>query len=181
MVLSALPKSMVGEKVLYVGSSISYHCDFEVLRNETGAEVITRKAYGTVFDRTARFPDKNFSTVLQREVSVHQPALVIVQSSSVDITLIREKSLSWADAVKTAKRSSFDILCLAWSLCDNPNIQQIILSKRTPRIDCPLRKQLTEIANDELTRLHSLYSQSSAKIHIGEHNLQCSSPLQTAA
>ena len=63
----------------------------------------------------------------------------------------------------------------------NPNIQQIILSKRTPRIDCPLRKQLTEIANDELTRLHSLYSQSSAKIHIGEHNLQCSSLIQTAA
>ena len=51
----------------------------------------------------------------------------------------------------------------------------------SPRIDCPLRKQLTEIANDELTRLHSLYSQSSAKIHIGEHNLQCSSPTQTAA
>ena len=49
MVLSALPKSMVGENVLYVGSSISYHCDFDILRNETGAEVITRKAYGTVF------------------------------------------------------------------------------------------------------------------------------------
>ena len=81
---------------------------------------------------------------MQREVFVHQPAMVIVQTSSVDITLIREKSLSWAEAVKAAKRSSFDILCLAWSLCDNPNIQQIILSKRTPRIDCPLRKQLTE-------------------------------------
>ena len=115
MVLSVHPGSVIGEKVLYVGSSISYHCDFDVLRNEIGAEVITRKAYGTVFDRNARFPDKNFSTVLQREVSVHQPALVIVQTSSVDITLIREKSLSWADAVKAAKRSSFDILCLAWS------------------------------------------------------------------
>ena len=95
MVLSVHPGSVIGEKVLYVGSSISYHCDFDVLRNEIGAEVITRKAYGTVFDRNARFPDKNFSTVLQREVSVHQPALVIVQTSSVDITLIREKSLSW--------------------------------------------------------------------------------------
>ena len=28
-----------GEKVLYVGSSISCHCDFDVLGNETGAEV----------------------------------------------------------------------------------------------------------------------------------------------
>ena len=70
MVLSVHPGSVIGEKVLYVGSSISYHCDFDVLRNEIGAEVITRKAYGTVFDRNARFPDKNFSTVLQREVSV---------------------------------------------------------------------------------------------------------------
>ena len=181
MELSVHPRSLTGEKVLYVGSSISYHCDFDVLRNETGAEVVTRKAYSTVFDQNARFPDKNFTTVLHREVSVHQPALVIVQTSSVDITLIREKSLSWPDAVNAAKRSSFDILCLAWSLCDNPNIQQIILSKRTPRIDCPLRKQLTEIANDELTRLHSLYRQSSAKIHIGAHNLQFSSPTQTAA
>ena len=180
MMISDHPRSVTGEKVLYIGSSISYHCDFDVLRNETGAEVITRKAYSTVFDRNARFPDKNFSTVLHREVSAHQPTLLIVQTSSVDITLIREKSLSWADAVKAAKRSSFDILCLAWSLlCDNPNIQQIILSKRTPRIDCPLRKQLTEIANDELIRLHSLYCQS--KIHIGEHNLQCSSVNQTAA
>ena len=165
MVLSALPKTMVSKKVLYVGSSISYHCDFDVLRNETGAEVVTRKAYSTVFDQNARFPDKNFSTVLHREVSAHQPALVIVQTSSVDITLIREKSLSWPDAVNAAKGSSFNILCLAWSLCDNPNIQQIILSKRTPRIDCPLRKQLTEIANDELTRLHSLYRHTAEMIH----------------
>ena len=64
MVLSVHPGSVIGEKVLYVGSSISYHCDFDVLRNEIGAEVITRKAYGTVFDRNARFPDKNFSTAL---------------------------------------------------------------------------------------------------------------------
>ena len=75
MELSVHPRSVTGEKVLYVGSSISYHCDFDVLRNETGAEVVTRKAYSTVFDQNARFPDKNFSTVLHREVSVHQPAL----------------------------------------------------------------------------------------------------------
>ena len=42
MVLSVHPGSVIGEKVLYVGSSISYHCDFDVLRNEIGAEVITR-------------------------------------------------------------------------------------------------------------------------------------------
>ena len=94
MELSVHPRSVTGEKVLYVGSSISYHCDFDVLRNETGAEVITYNAYSTVFDQNARFPDKIFSTVLQREVSVHQPALVNVQTSSVDISVI---SLSWAD------------------------------------------------------------------------------------
>merc|ERR1712020_42144 len=173
--------NLCGKKVLYVGSNIAHHCDFVTLRRETCALVITCKAYGSVWDRDMFFPDKNFAHVVEREVALNRPSVVILQSSSVDITVLKEKKFSWDQMVQAAKKSSSDIYILAQKLSTDPLIKRIILSERTPRIDSARNTRLTELANEELHRLHSWPSQTCTKIHIGTHNLQCSTPAQKAA
>ena len=173
--------NICGEKVLYVGSSIAHHCNFVTLKRETGALVITCKAYGSVWDPHMYFPYKNFSHVVEREVAFNRPSVVILQSSSVDITVLKEKRLTWDQMVQAAKKSSSDIYILAQKLSTDPLIKRIILSERTPRIDSARNTHLTELANEELHRLHTQPSQTCTKIHIGTHNLQCSTPAAKAA
>merc|ERR1711894_641120 len=133
------------------------------------ALVITRKAYGSVWDRDMFFPDKNFAHVVEREVALNRPSVVILQSSSVDITVLKEKKLTWDQMVQAAKKSSSDIYILAQKLSTDPQIKRIILSERTPRIDSARNSHLTELANEELHLLHSRPSQTCTKIHIGTH------------
>ena len=173
--------NLCGERVLYVGSSIAHHCNFVTLKSETGALLKTCKAYGSVRDPCMFFPDANFSSVVEREVARYRPSVVILQSSSVDITVLKEKQLSWRQMVLAAKKSSSDIYFLAQTLSTDPRIKRIILSERTPRIDSARNTHLTELANEELHRLHTRPSQTCTKIHIGTHNLHCSTPAAKAA
>ena len=108
--------NLCGDTVLYVGSSIAHHCDFVTLRRETCALVKTCKAYGSVYDPYMFFPDKNFAHVVEREVALNRPSVVILQSSSVDITVLKEKRLTWDQMVQAAKKSSSDIYNLAQKL-----------------------------------------------------------------
>ena len=173
--------NLCGERVLYVGSSIAHHCNFVTLKSETGALLKTCKAYGSVRDPCMFFPDANFSSVVEREVARYRPSVVILQSSSVDITVLKEKQLSWRQMVLAAKKSSSDIYFLAQTLSTDPRIKRIILSERTPRIDSARNTHLTELANEELHRLHTRPSQTCTKIHIGTHTLECSTPAAKAA
>ena len=173
--------NICGEKVLYVGSSIAHHCNFVTLKRETGALVKTHKAYGSVWDPHMYFPHANFSHIVEREVAHYRPSVVILQSSSVDITVLKEKQLSYGQMVQAAKKSSSDIYILAQKLSTDPHIKRIVLSERTPRIDTARNTHLTELANEELHRLHTQPSQTCTKIHIGKHNLQCNTPAEKAA
>ena len=101
------------------------------------------------------FPDRNFFHVVEREVALNRPSVVILQSSSVDITVLKEKQLSYGQMVQAAKKSSSDIYLLAQKLSTDPLIKRIILSERTPRIDSTRNTHLTELANEELHRLHT--------------------------
>ena len=56
MDLSKISLNVCGEKVLFVGSSIAHHCDFDALQKATGAHITTRKAYGTVWDEKMFYP-----------------------------------------------------------------------------------------------------------------------------
>ena len=182
MDLSQISLSVCGEKVLYVGSSIAHHCNFDALQKATGAHITTHKAYGTVWDEKMLFPHANLTAVVEREVAILKPAVLVLQASSVDITVLKEKRLSYDNMVKAAKKSSSDIFTLALKIGTNPCIKRIILSERTPRIDSPRNTHLTEVANEEL---HGLYTkappQQCVKIHIGTHSLQCNTRTGTSA
>ena len=164
---SKVSLSLCGENVLYIGSSIAHHCNFNTLRSATGAHITTRKAYGTVFDENMFFPHSNLTDVVELEVADRKPAVLVLQSSSVDITVLKEKRLSYNEMAKAAKKSSTDIFTLAVKMSAYPFLKRIIVSERTPRIDSLRNMHLTEVANDEL---HSLYTRAApherAKIHI---------------
>ena len=182
MDFSKISLNVCGEQVLYIGSSIAHHCNFDALQKATGAHITTRKAYGTVWDEKMFYPHANFTDVVEREVAIRQPAVLVLQASSVDITVLKEKQLSYDEMVKAAKKSSSDIFTLAVKIGTNPCIKRIILSERTPRIDSPRNTHLTEVANEEL---HGLYTkappQQCTKIHIGTHSLQCNTRTGTSA
>ena len=103
MDLSKISLSVCGEKVLYVGSSIAHHCNFDALQKATGAHITTRKAYGTVWDEKMLYPHANFTDIVEREVAIRKPAVLVLQASSVDITVLKEKQLSYDEMVKAAK------------------------------------------------------------------------------
>ena len=100
---SKVSLSLCGENVLYIGSSIAHHCNFVTLKRETGALVKTCKAYGSVWDPHMFFPGRNFFQVVEREVALNRPSVVILQSSSVDITvfcflLLDGSNIWWIDS-----------------------------------------------------------------------------------
>ena len=131
---SKVSLSLCGENVLYIGSSIAHHCNFNTLRSATGAHITTRKAYGTVFDENMFFPHSNLTDVVELEVADRKPAVLVLQSSSVDITVLKEKRLSYNEMAKAAKKSSTDIFTLAVKMSAYPFLKRIIVSERTPRI-----------------------------------------------
>ena len=179
---SKVSLSLCGENVLFIGSSIAHHCNFTTLRNATGAHITTRKAYGTVFDENMFFPHSNLTDVVELEVADRKPAVLVLQSSSVDITVLKEKRLSYNEMAKAAKKSSTDIFTLAVKMSAYPFLKRIIVSERTPRIDSLLNMHLTEVANEEL---YSLYTRAAphqrAKIHIGTHSLDCGTSTEKIA
>ena len=131
---SKVSLSLCGENLLYIGSSIAHHCNFTTLRNATGAHITTRKAYGTVFDENMFFPHSNLTDVVELEVADRKPAVLVLQSSSVDITVLKEKRLSYNEMAKAAKKSSTDIFTLAVKMSAYPFLKRIIVSERTPEL-----------------------------------------------
>ena len=50
--------------VLYVADSIGSHCDFQSIQDATGANIVTKKAYGSVKDNRSLYPETNFQDVV---------------------------------------------------------------------------------------------------------------------
>ena len=156
MDLSKISLNVCGEKVLYVGSSIAHHCNFDALQKATGAHITTHKAYGTVWDEKMLYPHANFTDIVEREVAIRKPAVLVLQASSVDISVLKEKQLSYDEMVKAAKKSSSDIFTLAVKIGTNPCIKRIILSERTPRIDSPRNASKFTLAHTACSATHAL-------------------------
>ena len=158
-------------KVLYVADSIGSHCDFQSIEKATGVEIVTKRAYSSVEDMRAIWPERNFQDVVPVQLAEGNYNQLVMQAPSVDITNMKrvvnktskqyqkgEASTSSFNTIKTAEKA----------LQKFPNLKGVLIVERAPRHDN--MREISQFSNQELHRhlKHSLYKD---KIKIGLHTL----------
>ena len=158
-----------GALALYVADSIGHNCDMEDIKMDTGMNIVTAKAYCSDFDSSARFPDKHFAAVVPEELAKKQYNLLILQSSSVDITNLKNIESNDPFLRQQVSTSSFNMIKIAERAIQNfPNVREVLILERAPRYD--KMKELNKFSNAELHRFLN-ESQLKEQIKIGLHIL----------
>ena len=85
------PLTQMDDKVnvLYVADSIGSHCDFQLIEEATGVDIITKKAYSSVEDMRAKWPEKNFKDVVPVQLAQGNYNHLVMQAPSVEITNLK--------------------------------------------------------------------------------------------
>ena len=153
-------------KVLFVGDSVSHSANFNSVEIETGFEVCPTKAYSSVRDVNARFPDKNVKDVVENELKKDEYSILVLGAPSVDITNLRTEKITVNDDIEMFKEkikvSCENMLDLAHSaLVTYPKLQKVVLLEHCPRMDSKnvdptsVKPFLARFANRELRKLCS--------------------------
>ena len=166
------PPAMEDEvKVLCVADSIGSHCDFQSIEEATKVDIVTKRAYSSVEDMRAKWPESNFRDVVEVQLAKGNYNHLVMQAPSVDITNLKsvknktskqyqrgEASTSSFNTIKTAERA----------LQKYPNLKGVLITERAPRHDN--MRELSQFSNEELHRhlKHSIYKN---QIKIGIHTL----------
>jgi hypothetical protein len=143
----------------------------------------------SVYDKRARYPDKNFMEVTKLEVNKEQFDMLLLQSGSVDITNLDTKSKPHQHTEYLKQEviiSAKNIFSAAESALDNqPKLKKVIIMNQTPRYDekavdpMSLKPVLAQLFNNTLVDSW-LDSKYKAKLVIGNHNLDCSGGVKEA-
>ncbi len=171
---SVSPTEVVEEvevKVLYVADSIGSHCDFQSIEKATGADIVAKRAYSSVEDMRARWPESNFRDVVPVQLAEGKYNQLVMQAPSVDITNMKRVVNKTSKQYQRgdASTSSFNMIKTAEkALQQFPNLKGVLIAEHAPRHDN--MREISQFSNQELHRhlKHSLYKD---KIKIGLHTL----------
>ncbi len=157
--------------VLYVADSIGSHCDFQSIKDATGADIVTKKAYSSVKDNRSLYPETNFQDVVPVQLARGMYNHLVMQAPSVDITNLKKlvNKTSKLYLKQEVSTSSFNMIKTAESALQmHPNLQAVVITERAPRHDN--MQELSQFSNQELHRhlANSLYKD---KIKVGLHSL----------
>ena len=183
-------------QILFIGDSISAHADIKVIADATQSKIVTAKAYSAVYDEVANvakhaayYPKKNFQQVIPNEVVKTTFEHLIVQAGSVDITNLktdvnpREHLEYFKQEAVVSARNIFNSCVSAFE--HQPSLKSIIILKQTPRYDpsevdpLSIKPMLSHLFNNTLMELW-MNSSLKHKIHVGNHNIDCSGAIQAA-
>ena len=158
-------------KVLYVADSIGSHCDFQSIEKATGVEIVTKRAYSSVEDMRAIWPERNFRDVVPVQLAEGNYNQLVMQAPSVDITNLKRVGNKTSKQYQKgeASTSSFNTIKTAEKALQKfPNLKGVLIVERAPRHDN--MREISQFSNQELHRhlKHSLYKD---KIKIGLHTL----------
>ena len=131
----------------FYGSSIAHNADFDRIRQATGCRVLTRKAYASVKNLSSKYPEQNFTDVVDNDVVAKSGSVVVLQSSSVDIKNI-DLSKPKEECFEEARQSSRNMYKVAINVSQLKSTKLVCLMKRTPRIDSAALASLSNAAND---------------------------------
>ena len=165
------PKVQEEVKVLYASGSIGQNCDLQSISEDTQTNIVTVKAYSSVYDEKAYYPEKNFEQVIPKELGKQNYNHLIMQSSSVDITNLRRINVNINNHYlrQEATKSSFNMIKTAErAIQEHPSLEKVLIVERAPRHD--KMSWLSKFSNEELHRLLNL-SSFKDQINIGLHTL----------
>ena len=182
-------------KVLYVGDSVGYTASFMKTEKASNCRISTARAYSSVHDRQARWPEHNFQDVVKYALAHpgrEEYDVLVMTAPTVDITNLDTAKVSPKDSTEVYQQmiisSTQNMFNTAQrSLEQNPKLKKVILMEHTPRFDSQksdptsIKANLVRIANATLGQLW-LNSSFKNKIFIRRHSLESSGtgPAHTA-
>ena len=174
-------------KILYVADSVGHTASLRDLEKSCNARIVSARAYSSVPDSSARWPDQNYKDVVEEKLK--NPGrenfdTLVMSAPTADITNLdtsRLRSLDNTDFYKQRViQSSRDMFSLAIaSLEQNANLRKVIIMEHPPRFDSrnvdpiSLKPSLRTLANTTLYQLMDNCSSMKDKIFIGSHSLEC--------
>ena len=164
-------------KMLYIGGSITHNIDWDALGKVTNSTIRRKKAYGSTYASSQRFPESNFEDVVPSELRKDNYDILVMQASSTDLTNLPENASRGLQSA-SARISSRNMVRIATEAArNNPNLKWVILMERIPRYD--EKTELNEYANRILheTNQEPNYP-ASDKVFIGRHELKCEGKLR---
>lgn len=169
------------KSVLFVGDSIAHNVDFDFIEKKIDYKLIVEKAYSAAHDKSAKYPDLNFTDVVRNKLNETSSKILILHGGSVDITNMDAQTdpLNKIEYLKqTAAMSSQNIFKTAEdSLKSNPNLEKVVIMERIDRYDTVesdpyrLKANLSKFSNLEYQRLLN-ESTLREKIIIHQNNLE---------
>ena len=186
-----MSKSNDVKTILMVGDTISGNIHIPTIETATNADVKLVKAYSATFEEketpgchAPKFPLKNFNDVIDKELRTSTVDALIVQAGAVDITNLKTESANSKEMLEYFKQktvaSAHNIVeSISNAANKHPEVKNIVVMKQIPRYDSyssnppGLKPYLSKIFNETLDELLSC-SKHKNKIHIGNHNLDCS-------
>ena len=149
--------------VLWVADSILSNVDFDFLSQRMKKKVKRVKAYTAVYDEQAKFPDKNFLDVIDKELSNGSFNTLLIGGGSVDISNLDTTSdpeMNLQALSEQVLKSAHKLFSIAEAALQKfPAIRKVIIMKRTPRYDLlrfdplSLKPQLSSLADSASFRL----------------------------
>ena len=181
------PKSSFNSKpkILYAADSVGHTASKQELEFSRNCRIKTVRAYSSVHDVKAKWPQYNFTDVVNQ--AMDNPGrdeydVLIMSAPTVDITNLDTSRLGPTDNTELYQQnvivSSQNMFSLAKrSLEQNPNLSKVIIMEHPPRFDklevdptC-LKPTLARLANSTMSQLW-LNSPLKDRIFIGQHSLE---------
>ena len=186
---SMKPKSLFlsKPKVLYVGDSVGHTANMKILEKDNNCRLRTARAYSSVYDDAARWPEYNFTDIVNYNLGNpgrEEYEMLVMSAPTVDITNLDTTGLAPSGNTEYYKQevimSCQNMFNLAQaSLNKHPNLSKVVIMEHTPRFDQPhvdptsLKSKLARLANATLSQL-LVISPLKDKIIIGRHSLMTS-------
>ena len=167
------------KKVLYVADSVGRNVKFPKIESEAKCTIKTAKAYSAAHDKDAKWPDKNFSEVVDQELTKQPYDTLLMTAPTVDITNLDTSKLKEEDNTDVYQQIVFvscqNMFSTAHRAIQQQNLEQVILMEHPPRVDSKeldpigLKQKLAKLANSMYNQLW-LDSPHKSKIIIGNHS-----------
>ena len=174
-------------KLLYIGDSVGHSASLRKLEEFQNCRIQSARAYSSVFDEKARWPEQNFSDVVKYSLQKSErdcPDVLLMSAPTVDISNLNTANLSTYQQTESLKQkviiSSQNMFAIAErALETSPNLSKVVIMEHPPRFDTPdvdptfLKPNLARLANATLGGLW-LNSPQKDRIVIGQHSLESS-------
>ena len=171
-------------KLLYVGDSVGHSVSLRKVEEFQNCRIRSARAYSSVFDVNARWPQNNFSDVVENSLKNNErdcPDILVMSAPTVDIsnldTTVKSNLEVFQNKAIISSQNMFKVAEKALKLC--PRLRKVIIMEHPPRFDTrdvdpsSLKPALAKLAN---ATLGGLWRNSSLKdkITIGYHSLESS-------